>query len=64
MSGPRADGEPRDGLDREDVEVPGDLDAPDLVSPVGEEMPIQSHDEVDDVAGEHGDAHTPRSERR
>lgn len=53
---PPAD-EPRDGLDREEVEVPGDLDAPDLVSPVGEEMPIQSHDEVEAPAAEHDGAH-------
>lgn len=27
--------------------TPGDLDAPDIVSPTGEEMPVQHHDEVD-----------------
>jgi hypothetical protein len=27
--------------------TPGDLGAPDIVSPVGEEMPVQTHDEVD-----------------
>lgn len=29
--------------------TPGDLDAPDIVSPTGEEMPVQHHDEVDSV---------------
>ena len=28
------------------VEVPGDTGAPDIVSPTGEEMPQQDHDEV------------------
>jgi len=27
--------------------VPGDLGAPDIVGPTGEEMPVQHHDEVD-----------------
>lgn len=58
MTDPRAD------LDHRDVEVPGDLDAPDLVSPVGEEMPIQSHDEVDHAVDEHGDAHPAPPARR
>jgi len=47
MTTPRDDSEPRAGLDPREAEVPGDLDAPDLVSPVGEEMPVQTHDEVD-----------------
>jgi hypothetical protein len=29
------------------VEVPGDLNAPDIVAPTGEEMPRQTHDEPD-----------------
>ncbi len=41
------DAEPRAGLDPRQTEVPGDLDAPDIVSPVGEEMPVQTHDDVD-----------------
>lgn len=61
---PAADGEPRARLDRDDVEVPGDLDAPDLVSPVGEEMPIQSHDQVEGEASEHLAAHRAAGERR
>ena len=36
------------------AEVPGDTNAPDIVGPTGEEMPVQEHDEVDDrpAAGE------------
>ena len=29
-----------------EVEVPGDAGAPDIVSPTGEEMPRQEHDDV------------------
>ena len=29
-----------------EVEVPGDIGAPDIVSPTGEEMPRQEHDDV------------------
>jgi hypothetical protein len=29
-----------------EVEVPGDTGAPDIVSPTGEEMPRQDHDDV------------------
>ncbi len=31
------------------AETPGDLNAADIVGPVGEEMPVQTHDEVDTV---------------
>ncbi|MCC6989744.1 MAG: hypothetical protein IT181_12135 [Acidobacteria bacterium] len=52
MTTPRDDAEPRAGIDPRDAEVPGDLDAPDIVSPVGEEMPVQTHDEVDSAPDE------------
>ena len=51
------DAEPRAGLDPRQTEVPGDLDAPDIVSPVGEEMPVQTHDDVDTPPGEQPHAH-------
>jgi hypothetical protein len=53
---PPPDDEPRAGLDPAQEEVPGDRDAADLVSPVGEEMPIQTHDEVGGPTDEHGGA--------
>lgn len=45
------------------AEVPGDLDAPDIVSPVGEEMPVQTHDEVDTDAAEKRRPPTPSVDR-
>lgn len=40
---PEQDGHP----DQSGTETPGDLEAPDIVGPTGEEMPVQHHDEVD-----------------
>ncbi len=38
----RQDGHP----DQSGTETPGDLDAPDIVGPTGEEMPVQRHARV------------------
>jgi hypothetical protein len=40
------------------VEVPGDTGAPDIVSPTGEEMPRQEHDDV--VGDDRGTDGQPR----
>lgn len=52
---PRNQAEPGD---RRGSETPGDLDAPDIVGPTGEEMPVQPHDDVD------GDHAATRDRRR
>jgi hypothetical protein len=36
-----------DPLRQPGAEVPGDTGAPDIVGPTGEEMPVQTHDDVD-----------------
>ena len=41
------------------AEVPGDTNAPDIVGPTGEEMPVQEHDEVERRPG--AGAPRPRS---
>lgn len=39
---------PRDRHTYPPEDVPGDTQAPDIVSPTGEEMPAKTHDEVSD----------------
>ena len=46
------------------ADVPGDTNAPDIVGPTGEEMPVQEHDEVERrpgaAAGQPRSRSTPR----
>ena len=55
---------PKEQETKPTVEVPGDAGAPDIVSPTGEEMPRQDHDEVvGDDRGTDGEPQRDRIER-
>ena len=49
-----ADQDPKQDRQDPNVEVPGDTDAPDIVGPTGEEMPLQSHDGLEPEQPERG----------
>ena len=59
-----ADDDPNPDRHDRSVEVPGDTNAPDIVDRTGEQMPVQSHDGLEDERDREERATRPSDEGR